>query len=67
MTQNVGKTDKAIRLLVAVLMVSLYFAGVLADYNYILLIVAGLMVLTSVVSFCPLYLVFRINTCPRKA
>jgi hypothetical protein len=32
----------------------------------ILGIIAGIFALTSVVSFCPLYVLFKIKTCPKK-
>jgi hypothetical protein len=67
MEKNVGGTEKAIRLLVAVVAVALNLTGVTSGTLAIVLyVVAGLMVLTSLLSFCPLWTVFGINTCSVK-
>ena len=66
MKKNMGKTDKTIRILVAVILIGV---SLLLNFNtlgIILLIIAGIFILTSVVSFCPLYPILGINTCERK-
>lgn len=63
MKANVGTIDKVIRLLVAVIFVALFFTNVVTGTpGIILLVLAGVFVLTSLISFCPLYLPFGINT-----
>ncbi len=63
MKKNMGLIDKVIRALVAVVVISLYFANVISGVlAIILLIFAGIFILTSLISFCPLYLPFGINT-----
>lgn len=63
MKANVGTIDKVIRLLVAVIFVVLFFTNVVTGTpGIILLVLAGVFVLTSLISFCPLYLPFGINT-----
>ena len=63
MKKNMGSADKAIRILVAVVIGVLFFTGVLTGVlGIVLLVLAGVFVLTSFVSFCPLYLMFGINT-----
>ncbi|MGB5383656.1 MAG: DUF2892 domain-containing protein [Lutimonas sp.] len=67
MTKNVGSTDKIIRYVLAV--VALYFAytGALASpWNYLLYVVALIMVVTAVTGVCPLFSLFGINTCKIK-
>ena len=63
MKKNMGTIDKSIRLALAgvILLLVLFnvISGVLA---YILLAVAVIFALTSLISFCPLYLPFRIST-----
>jgi hypothetical protein len=58
-----GNLDKAIRVLVAVVIAVLYFThiinGILA---IVLLVLAAVFVLTSAVGTCPLYLPFGIST-----
>lgn len=61
-----GKLDKIIRLVVAALIVVLFFTKVLTGtLAVVLLIVAGVFVLTSVISVCPLYTLFGIDTCKK--
>jgi len=67
MKKNMGNTDKIIRLIIAAGIAILYFTGVITGtIGIVLLILAGVFVLTSLVSFCPLYTLFGMNTCPRK-
>lgn len=62
-----GTLDKAIRIIVALVIVVLYFTNVISGtLGIILLILAGVFVLTSLISFCPLYLPFGISTCKMK-
>ena len=63
MKPNMGNVDKAIRILVAVIIGALYFTEQLSGTTaIILLILAGIFILTSFMSFCPLYLPFGIST-----
>jgi len=62
-----GTADKAIRILIAVVIAALYFTNVISGTLAIILgILAVVFVLTSFISFCPLYLPFGINTSKRK-
>ena len=61
-----GSFDRVTRIVVAVIIGFLYFGGILTGtLGIILLVLAGIFLLTSLVSFCPLYTLFGINTCPR--
>jgi len=63
MKKNMGTIDKVIRILVAVVFVVLFFAKVITGtIGIILLILAAVFVLTSLISFCPLYWPFGIST-----
>lgn len=65
MKKNMGSTDKIIRVLIAVVVAALFFTKVITGLlGIILLAVAGIFILTSVVSFCPLYTIFGISSCP---
>lgn len=67
MKQNMGNTDRIIRILVAVIIAVLYFTKTISGtLAYVLLAVGGIFVLTSLVSFCPLYTLFGVNTCKVK-
>ncbi len=62
-----GSADKIIRILIAVVVAILYFTNTITGtFGIILLVLAGVFVLTSLVSFCPLYTLFGLNTCPAK-
>jgi len=63
MKKNMGSTDKIVRILVAVAVIALYFGNLISGIAAIvLLILAGIFILTSFMSFCPLYLPFGIST-----
>ncbi len=56
MKKNMGTIDNAIRILVAVVVVILFFTGVISGIlSIILLVLAAVFVLTSLIGFCPLY------------
>lgn len=67
MKKNMGTLDKVFRILVAAVIVGLYFANVLMGIvAIVLLILAGIFILTSFIGFCPLYLPFGISTKKKK-
>ena len=67
MKKNMGTFDKSIRLLIAIILVVLYFTKVISGtLGIIALIIAGVFILTSLLSFCPLYTVLGFNTCEKK-
>ena len=56
MRKNLGLADRIIRLIVATIISVLYFTDtVKGTLAIVLMILAGVLVLTSFVSFCPLY------------
>ncbi len=66
MKANMGSTDKVIRILAAILIGVLYFTQLISGTTaIILLILAGIFIITSFISFCPLYLPFGISTKPK--
>jgi hypothetical protein len=68
MKKNMGSIDKLIRLAIAAVIVVLYFLGILTGtLGIVLLVFAGVFVLTSLISFCPLYTVFGCTTGKDKA
>jgi Inner membrane protein YgaP-like, transmembrane domain len=63
MKNNVGKIDRVLRGAAALLILLLYFAGVIKDQSAIILGVIAIMLLfTSFTSFCPCYVRLKINT-----
>lgn len=68
MKKNMGKADRILRLIIAVIFVVLFATHtVQGTLGIILLVLAGIFVLTSMISFCPLYRPFRIHTNKNKA
>jgi hypothetical protein len=66
MKANVGTVDKIIRIALAVLVAILYFTNVISGtLGIILLVLAGVFVLTSLISFCPIWAIFGVNTCKK--
>ncbi len=67
MKKNMGYSDRIIRVLIASIIGVLVGTGILTGTLAIVLIVfAGIFLLTSIISFCPLYTIFGMNTCPKK-
>ena len=63
MKKNMGSVDRIVRVSLAVLIVILMVTGAIEGTLLIILgIVAAIFLLTSTVSFCPLYAPFRIST-----
>jgi len=67
MKKNMGAIDKVIRILIAVVIAILFFTKVITGIlGIILIVLAAVFVITSLISFCPLYLPFGINTGAKK-
>jgi hypothetical protein len=67
MKKNMGSADRVIRVILAAIVVVLYFANVISGtVALILLALAAVFVLTSLISFCPLYLPFGLSTLRKK-
>lgn len=67
MKKNVGSTDKIIRILIAILIGVLYYNETITGTTAIILLVfAIIFLITSFISFCPLYVPFGISTSKKK-
>lgn len=67
MKKNMGAADRLIRIVVAAVIAGLFFTNVISGtLGIILLALAGIFVLTSSVSFCPIYALVGMNTCSTK-
>ena len=67
MKKNVGTIDKVIRILIAALVVVLYFTHVISGVlAIILLAVSAILVVTSLISFCPIWLALGLNTSKKE-
>ena len=64
MSINMGSADRLIRPLLAIVFIALYFTGtVTGTPGIVLLVLAGIFLLTSLVGICPLYRLLGINSC----
>lgn len=62
-----GAIDKVVRIIIAVVVFALFFTEVIEGaLAYTLLALSGIFVLTSLISFCPLYTIFGASTCKVK-
>jgi len=67
MKKNVGSVDKVIRLVLALIIIILAFVHVITGiWAIVLLILSAVLILTSLFSYCPLYVPFGINTSKKK-
>lgn len=64
---NIGKFDRVIRIILATLISTLYITGVISGtLGVVLLITGGILLVTALVNFCPLYSIIGVNSCPKK-
>jgi hypothetical protein len=67
MTKNMGSADRVIRVILAALVVVLYFANIISGtVAIVLLAFSAIFILTSLVGVCPLYLPFGLSTLRKK-
>jgi hypothetical protein len=67
MKKNMGGADRIIRVAIAAVVAVLFLTKVISGtLGIVLLVLAGVFVLTSLVSFCPLYAIFGMSTCATK-
>jgi hypothetical protein len=67
MKQNMGTTDRIVRAVLAALIVVLYYLGIIGGvWIIVLLTIGAIFLFTALIGFCPLYVLFGINTCKRK-
>lgn len=63
MVKNMGKIDRVVRIILAIVVAVLFFAGQLTGAAAIVLgILAAVFLATAVVGTCPLYIPFKIST-----
>lgn len=63
MKKNMGTLDRVLRIAIAIAIIALYLTQIISGTTaIILLIIAAAFIITSFISFCPLYLPFGIRT-----
>ncbi|WP_258103826.1 DUF2892 domain-containing protein [Marinoscillum sp. MHG1-6] len=64
MKKNMGPSDRIIRLILAIAMTVLYSQNVITGaVGIALLALSAIFVLTSLLSYCPIYALFGVKTC----
>ena len=64
---NVGTADKTIRLILALTLIVLFYTGILPDIVGIIgLIMALLLTVTTLLSFCPIYKLLKMSSIYQK-
>ena len=67
MKKNLGIIDRVVRVLIAVVIAVLYFTQVIQGTGaIILLVLAGVFVVTAILGLCPLYLLFGLSTSKKE-
>jgi len=63
MTGNIGTTDRMVRVILAVLIVLFFFVSQLSPATAIIMIVVAIyLIVTGLLEFDPIYLVFGVST-----
>jgi hypothetical protein len=67
MKKNMNTTDSVIRALFALIFFTLYFTHTVTGIlGIVVLVLGGIFLLTSLIRFCPLYMLLGIHTCKSK-
>lgn len=67
MKSNMSITDRWVRVVLAIIMAGLVFTSTVnGTWAVVLLVLAGIFLVTSMVKFCPLYVPFGISTFRKK-
>ena len=67
MKKNMGSSDRIIRVVLAAVVLALYASNLISGtLAIVLLTLSAIFILTSLVSFCPLYLPFGFSTLRKK-
>ena len=66
MKQNMGAWDKFVRVIIALVIAFAWAAGYISGIlAIVLLVIAGILLFTSMLGVCPLYMPFHISTAKR--
>lgn len=67
MKKNMSKTDQYVRIVLAIVLGVLSYAGVVTGVTAIVfMILAAVFLLTSFMMFCPLYALVGLSTCKKQ-
>lgn len=68
MKKNVGNTDRFVRVMFGIILLILFMSNAIKDsmWNWIILGVSTILIVTAFATFCPLYAILGKNTCEVK-
>ncbi len=67
MKANVGNLDRALRAVIGIVLLVLYFNGtVMGTLGVVLAVVGLVLILSALLKWCPIYRVLGMSTCPRS-
>ena len=68
MKKNMGTIDKILRVIIAIVIAVLYYMDLIVGntFSAVVLFLAAILLITSLLNFCPLYFILRINSCRRN-
>jgi hypothetical protein len=67
MKKNLSIADRLVRVIIAAVIATLYLTNVITGtLGLLLLVLVGVFVATSLISFCPIYAMFGLSTCSVK-
>lgn len=67
MKKNLSSADRIIRLIAGVVCIMLFITQiVVGGFGIVLVVIGGILMITSFKSFCPIYLPFGISTCKEQ-
>jgi uncharacterized membrane protein YuzA (DUF378 family) len=67
MKKNMGGLDRVVRIIIAAIVGILFYLNIIeGTLAYVLIGLSGIFMVTSFISFCPLYALVGLNTCKVK-
>ncbi|MDN3664190.1 DUF2892 domain-containing protein [Algibacter miyuki] len=67
MEKNIGSIDKAIRILTGITVALLYYFNIISGtLAFVLMVVAIILLVTSLINSCPIYSLLKINSTKKR-
>jgi hypothetical protein len=68
MKKNVGNTDRFVRVMFGIILLIIFMSGAITNslWNWIILAVSLVLIITAFATFCPLYALLGKSTCEVK-
>ncbi|MBL4808318.1 MAG: DUF2892 domain-containing protein [Rhodobacteraceae bacterium] len=63
---NLGSLDRGLRILFGMALFVMGYMGYIGSFGWVGILVGGILLLTAVFTFCPIYSLLRISTAPKS-